>query len=119
MFCACAPYVEELTLPELAVLLLCELGVSVAVLLLPTALDELDDGCCCAVWSDVIAPLVPPVAGCEELPIAADELEHESDSMFTLETVIALLPVLALADPALVWAPADAPPAMLPMICTW
>ncbi len=105
-------------MPELAALLFCDRGCSGAGVVLA------DEAGCCA--EDVIAPVVPPVAGVWEelLPIEADEVEQVSDSLFTLETVMALLPellpvfALALAEPELVCAPACAPPAKLPMICT-
>ncbi len=105
-------------------MLLGEVGVSVEVEALPpTELDEVAGCCCEAVWPAVIAPADPPPAAVWEAlapwSAEAEEVEHLSASMFTLETVMEFPPAfeLALALPALLWA--EAPPAMVPMIWTW
>jgi hypothetical protein len=77
-------------------------------------------GCCeVAVWSEVIAPEVPPVVAAPWL-IDAEELEQVSATLVTLDTLITLPAVeLALVAPLLVCALADdALPASEPLIWT-
>lgn len=78
--------------------------------LLPIAPAE-DEGCCCdAVWSDVMAPDVPPAVAVCELPWFREADELQVSASFVMPATVIAWPAfdVAVLLPELVWALAEA-----------